>query len=1690
MRKRSSTLAAQAPKEKRVDRGLALPTDGPPARTRRRARKADSAASGAISQTAQRPFPIVGIGASAGGLEAFSQLLEHLPPDTGMGLVLVQHLDPSHSSALTELLGRTTRLPVTEVKNGTVVEPNHVYVIPPNVNMFISRGVLRLQARHGQAPGHRSIDMFFNSLAQDQGHQAIGVILSGTATDGTLGLEAIKAEGGIAFAQEEKSARYDGMPRSAIASGCVDFVLTPQEIGYELHRLSTHPYIVPATTARAPELPDESSAFKRILSILRQRTGLDFTAYKTSTLHRRIARRLALSQKRNLDEYVTLLRDKPAEVDALYEDLLINVTSFFRDPGNIEFLKKKVFPKICLQARPEEPLRMWVAGCSSGQEPYSLAMAFLEFAESRKQSNRLQIFGTDANEAGLEKARAAIYPKALLADVSPQRLRRFFVEASGGHYAVSKTVREMCVFARHNLIADPPFSRLDLISCRNLLIYLEPDVQKKIMPIFHYALKPGGFLWLGTSESVGGFADLFAPLNKRNKIYIKKSAAAPRTFSFPRSDRSQTARQKKREPGSGVVKAFDPQREGDRILLARYAPASVLINDEMEVLQFRGDTGVYLKPAPGKPTMNLLKMLREGLMLPVRAMIQKARREKNPVMRASVRFKQNGGMALVKVGVLPLKHLPTQEAHYVVTFEPPAGGALAGEGASHGSASAKTKDSTRSKVNRGEEFLSKAAESGAIRRLTDELADTKDYLQSVIEQYDAASEELQSAGEEAQSSNEELQSINEELETSKEELQASNEELSTVNQELQNRNTEVSALNDDLLNLLSSVSIPVVMVGRDLRIRRITPAAEKALNVIGSDIGRLISDVKLKVEIPGLEEVIAEVIDTITSRELEVQDRQGRWQSVRVRPYKTMENRIDGAVIALVDVDALKRSEQRAQQARDYAEAIVDTVREGMVVLDSALRVQKANNSFYETFRLNRSETEGRIIYELNRGQWNIPALRTLLEEILPENPVFNNFEIEQRFDHIGDCTMLVNARKVLRLGEAFVPYPHPQRAGARGPNALSGPLAEGNPLILLAIEDITERRKNEQALRGSEVRYRRLFESAKDGMLILDPEKGKIIDCNPRMTDLLGYSREEFLGRELWEIGLLENQAASHGMVRELESEAIFQRDNLKVRRKSGETIDVEVISNRYEEEGRPVIQCNVRDVSERQHILEQLHESEKFRRLMVDSVRDHAIFTLDVNGRVNTWNKGAERMFGFEDAEILGQDGAILFTPEDRAAGIPEEEMETAATSGPAIDERWHIRKDGSRFLASGEMTPMRDQAGELRGFTKVARDITEREKSRAALTELARLLDLSNDAVIVRDIQHRITYWNHGSHELYGWTAAEALGQNLHELLKCNFPKPLETIFAKLKKDRRWSGEVVQTSRHGDRVTVASRWALDCDAEGNPSAILETDTDITERKRVDDALKDAMDSLAHQASDLERLVNERTAELQMTNSQLEAFVYTIAHDLRAPLRAMQGFSTMLAEEVGPNASTTARDYLQRISRSAKFMDSLLMDLLSFSRVSQQRMDLTPVSLQSVIEATLAELGQEIQSRNGMIQTVPPLPGVLAHEQTLAHVLINLITNALKFMPPGVAPQVRIRAEEHNGRVRVWVEDNGLGIAPEHQEQIFRIFRRLHAEQYPGTGIGLAIVHRGIERMGGKVGVESKPGEGSRFWFELKKA
>ncbi|HEY3498067.1 MAG TPA: chemotaxis protein CheB [Polyangiaceae bacterium] len=935
------------------------------------------------------PFLVAGVGASAGGMQAFSRMLAPIDANARLAIVLVQHLSRSHQSLLAELLSAKTSLRVAEANDQQRIEPGHVYVIRPDTRMTVVDGHLRVSQRPLDGVPDAPVDRLFESLADEYKEKALGVVLSGSGHDGAAGARAIKAAGGIVFVQDPQEAQVDGMPRAALMSDSADLVLPAQQIAAELMRLAQHHFFHVAGRGHANEedSEEEGTELRPVFQVLRRATGVDFTHYKPPTIQRRIRRRMALHRLQDLSEYVKLLQQNPGEVENLHDDILIHVTGFFREPESFVALQENVFPEIAKEHQNGGTIRAWVPGCSSGEEAYSLAIALLEYLDDRNDI-QIQVFGTDVSQKMIDRARSGIYPQSALAGMPPERVRRFFASFDGG-YRVSTTVRERCVFARQDITRDPPFSKLDIVLCRNLLIYLGQPLQRRVVGIFHYALNPNGFLVLGRSETIGSHGDLFSVSDPRWKIYRRKPGTQPprdMEFGSPSLALQPPLATLASKQQARNRQELDIQGEANRLLLDRYAPPSIVVDDDARIVRSRGRTARYLELPNGDATLDALKMVRAGLLSPLRNALQEARTRGATVRKEGLRIRMDGTAHRLSLEVTPIGKADNR--HFLVQFEEAPGAPTSAKGPR-----LVTRDPSRP--------------DPAVVQLEEELSATRQHLQSMIQDLEAANEELQSANEEILSSNEELQSTNEELDTAREELQSTNEELSTVNDELQSRNIQLTELNSDLVNLLASVQIPIVMVSADLKIRRFTPAAERLLNLIPSDVGRPIGHIKPNIRCPELESIIREVVDTVSVREREVNDADGNVFILRIRPYKSVENRIEGAVLALFDVSAA------LQLARETGEAIMSRLQEAALLLNPEMIIQRANHVFYETFKSSPRETEGRRIFELDSGSWDIPGLRQLLEDVLPKQRTFEGFPAEQTFPNLGHKKMLIDARQI-----------------------------------------------------------------------------------------------------------------------------------------------------------------------------------------------------------------------------------------------------------------------------------------------------------------------------------------------------------------------------------------------------------------------------------------------------------------------------------------------------------------------------------------------------------------------------------------------------------------------------------------------------------------------------------------------------
>jgi len=1077
-------------------------------------------------------FPIVGIGASAGGLAAFEAFFSGMPAtgDPDMAFVLVQHLAPDHKSILTDLVRRYTRMTVSEVVDGVTVKPNCAYIIPPNRDMAFMNGTLQLLEPDAPRGQRLPINFFFRSLAQDLRDRAICIVLSGTGSDGTLGVRAIKAEGGMVMAQAPASTEYDGMPSSAIATGLVDYILPPAEMPAQLISYAAHAFGHPPRPAGG-QLPKSENAMRKIFLLLRSQTGHDFSQYKPGTTHRRIERRMAVHQLESVDAYVKYLQQKPEEVDALFRDLLIGVTSFFRDPESFKMLEEQIIPKVFEGTPAGGTIRVWVPGCSTGEEAYSIAILLAEHQESIKQNFKIQVFATDIDSNAIATARAGLYAASIATDITPERLARYFTsESNGSAYRIHKSIRDSLIFSEQNVIKDPPFTKLALISCRNLMIYFGAELQKKLIPLFHYALSPNGFLFLGTSETVGENEDQFDTLDRKWKVYQRKELAlGAQRLAIGRHLPLRAELEPRLSQSAGVpaLPAKPSLRElTEQAILQQLGPAAALVNAQGDILYLHGRTGSYLEPAPGEAGIsNILKMARQGLRQELTTALHKSVGAREIVAVAGLRVKTNSHFTLVDLTIRPLPGDPAASPAnlYLVLLQAapvqeespalPAGAAVDGPG---------------------------AEPNPQLDKLKQELQAKEDYLQATIEEIETSNEELKSSNEEMQSVNEELQSTNEELETSKEELQSVNEELGTVNNELQNKVADLSRANNDMNNLLAGTGIATVFVDSQLRILRFTPSATRVINLIPSDVGRPVGHIVSNlVSYDGLTADVQGVLASLIPKQVDVRAQSGEWYLMRIAPYRTMENVIEGVVINFVDISAFKKVNQELRITKAMLQAAMDQSQAGIIIADGPDGVLRYVNAAAIQLR-GSSAVPGTGIGQYFRD-WQLADLDGTplpVNEVPLAHALKSNETSSREFvirDTSGESrTVLANAAPILD---------HEGKVTA----------------AVMVFMDITGRKQDEELRRQAKhvLHLAAVVRDAHDAITVQDLE-GRILGWNPEAVKLYGWSEQEALGMNIRDIIPQPQREEALSVVRQLSQAAILKPYRAQRVTKDGRIVEV----------------------------------------------------------------------------------------------------------------------------------------------------------------------------------------------------------------------------------------------------------------------------------------------------------------------------------------------------------------------------------------------------------------------------------------------------------------------------------------------------------------------------------------------------
>ena len=1572
------------------------------------------------------PFPVAGIGASAGGLEALKIFLENLSPATGMAFVIIQHLSPNHESILPELLEKKTTMPVVTVEDGVKLQANHIYVIPPNTCMSIVDGHLALSPRE---PGKLflPIDFFFSNLGHVYQNKAIGIILSGSGSDGTVGAKDIKAEGGITFAQDS-SAGFSGMPRSAIDAGYIDFVSSPDRIAKDISDIVKHPY----TRLSPSQIREEDeSELRRILIILHNKKGIDFSLYKMPTIVRRILRRVALNRKQNIEQYIQLLRENNAEVEQLYQDLLINVTSFFRDPAIFKAVTKKLLPAIIKDRNQNDVIRLWVAACASGEEAYSFAIVISEYLSEKGLNIPFHIFATDLNQEAIEKARSGLYHGGNLDNVSPERMRKFFTKTDG-HYQVIKTIRDSCVFATHNLLTDPPFSKMDILSCQNVMIYFEQKAQKKILKAFHYALKPTGYLLLGKSETIGSSADIFSQADKELKIYTKKERNIhfDFDFSFPPAPAFIETRSEADTLNKEKGKESDIEKETDKLLLSQYVPASVVVNGDLQVIRFHGSTSRYLQPVFGKASLHLLKMVGDDLAFELRSLIHKAKKEAAPVTKEGRYLLPNGNTETINLEVIPVRHF-APDTYFLILFK-----------------ESETGDSSIDAANNTS--VEKLPESHRVTILEKELREAKEHIRTMGEEFEATREELQSANEEVLSSNEELQSINEELETSKEELQSTNEELTTINEELHHRNN-------------------------DLR------------------------------------------------------------------------------------------------EAFEYREAIVETINEPLLVLNTDLRVKSANRAFYKNFQQKQNETEGFFIYEMTHGQWDIPELRTQLLKIASKEKSFENFEVTHDFLDIGNRIILFSAstmrfeekkkdrillvieditsrreaeKKLLQSlntnntilnsisdifisvdnnwnfifinsqAETFIGRQQKEIIGKNLWEVLNHFLSSvfhetlissmktkrfaqfeyynestkdwylfrlypSDETLSIYGSRITEDKLAQQLLQQSQERYEAFISENTEGIWrfelkepvsITQSEKKQtdelyknafIAECNDAMAKMHGYkSAKEMMGVNIKNVlttsGIsLSSLVASHYRLTDIETTEI--KDGQKI-------YFLNNLAGIIQNKNLTRIWGTQRDISKQKIIEKNLVDTKKQLDFSLSS-GSVGTFTWNVKTDELTWTQVQQHLYGLNESQqpTTSKQWFDLLHPDDVDFVKRKLEESLKMKKDLSVEFRivWPDESVHWIFCRANIVTGNRGKVSELSGINI---DISERKFKEQIIREseerFKALVQNSFDVITVFNHDGIITYQSDSIERVLGYAAKERIGENIFNPSLVH-PDDLQIereLFDKCIANPYQYFQAEFRLRHRDgSYKIMEVSCIDLDNNTSINGIIKTYHDITERRTIE--------------------------------KQKEEFIGVASHELKTPVTSIKGYTQILYEILSEKGDDDSANMLLKMDHQIDKLTKLIRDLLDVTKISEGQLMLEQeeYDLCAVIKEVVGEM--QITTRKHQLvlelEHVKPLRG---DADRISQVIINLISNAIKYSPH--ADKIIIKTTATENEVTVCVQDFGIGISHEMQKKLFARFFRVTDEStstFPGLGLGLFISTEIVKRHHGRIWVESAPNKGSSFCFSL---
>ena len=1582
----------------------------------------------------QNLFPVVGIGASAGGLEAFKKLITAIPDNSGMAYILVQHLHPEHESALPEILQRVSKIPVVEISDNVHVDPNNIYVIPSNKMLVATDGVLKLSPRSAKGMQNLPIDIFFSSLAEVHQAHAIGVVLSGTGADGTAGLKDIKDQGGLTFAQDPASAAYDGMPQHAIDAGIVDFIIAPEKISQKLIELRQSFTIAYSDGTVSAKDKINEDGFRQILALLRVRVGVDFSFYKQTTVRRRIIRRMVMLQLETITDYLEYLQKNKPELDILFQDLLIPVTSFFRDTATFDILCETVFPEIIKNKPAATPLRFWIAGCSTGQEAYSIAMCLHEYLSDHISSTKVQIFATDLSEKAIKKARAGIYSKKELEGISDNRLQQFFIKIDG-QYQVKKSVRDMCIFAVHNFLKDPPFAKMDFISCRNVLIYLEPFLQKKALTLFHYALNDKAILLLGKSETTGNAADIFIPFGKKDKYFTRKSV--PGRFTNVASERSEAAfADKNYFMRNKEGKTEDYQKNADDILLQKYTPAGVVVNDQFDIVQFRGSTGEYLEPSPGKASLNVLKMAKEGLAFEIRNALHKAKTTSEAFIKEGIPI--NGGKKMVTISVIPL--LNTLDLHFLILFreDSPTGNEQLITGKEKGIAA---------KIKKDEKDI-------RIQQLEKELARLREDMKSITEDQEAANEELQSSNEELLSGSEELQSLNEELETSKEELQSTNEELITVNQELYDRNEELNQSRRFAEATLAVLHEPLLVLDKNFIIKSANTSFYKTFQLTEEDtLGKNLFALQDNGwENPALRKELGKILkEKEKTVEMEI----------------TFTFPVTGKRILCINIQAISREsgEQLILLALDDI-----TLRKNAekIIVDKVAGVLKEHQLLHRYLMespapfviLNGPE---HIFEFANSSYHQLTGNRDLLGkkmmEALPELKGQGYVEIVDEVYRTGKpyigTEMVAFIEKVKGKPEQIYVNLHCQ--------ALENEhgTVEG---ILVFSYDVTELVLSRKHLERNAEMIKDLYLNAPAYVAtLLGPTH--IYDLvNPSYQNLFGS--REITGKPLMEaLPELEGQGFDKLLDNVYNTGEIFVGNEILIWLAYDK--NQEPAERYFNFSYQPIYDFNKKitgilifgyEVTELVLARKiQLENAERFR-ILADAM-PQKMWTADENGNVNYFNRQWFE-YTYKTFEELKDWGWEKIIHPDDWNHNKKNWLNSIRTGEDLELEHRFLQYDGTYLWHLSRAHAKKDENGKVILWIGTHTDIDAQKKAAEKIKiaeEFSRsVLQSSPDCVKVLDKQGLIYFMNtnglcHMEIDDFNIVKNKPWWELWGQENKPTIDAAVATALA---------GKIAQFQAYCPTVKGVPKWwdvlvSPLFSSDGKVTQLISVSRDITDRIKIE--------------------------------QKKDEFISIASHEMKTPLTTAKAYLQLLELSLGTE-NETANLYAKKASLSVARLNGLITELIDVSKIQHGKLDYTisTFDFNDMLDTTVQDI-QHGTTTHTLIKT-----GTLQHPFTgdkdrLQQVVINLLNNAVKYSPN--ASLVFINIEEQNGEIHVSVKDDGIGIRKEHLKKVFDRYYRVeeHAIQFQGLGIGLFISYEIIKRHHGQLWAASEEGKGTTFHFTL---